>query len=371
MFRYYSTIIRFIAGMAIFLAMQQCCYSQNISNMLLKNYKPVSIFNIPVTSIEKPMVPVIDVHSHDFARSAAEIERWVQTMDAKSIVKTIILSAYTGKRFDSLVKKYSNYKDRFDIWCGLDYSSYETPGWEVHAIAELERCARAGAKGVGELGDKGLGEEFSFSGRKSKPGPHFDDPSMLKIFKRCGELGLPVSIHIGEDAWMYLPPDSLNDGLMNGAIYHVDTTTHSRWSHARLFESVNTAILKNPHTIFILCHYGNSCADLNKLGALLYRYPNLYADISARFGEIAAIPRFAKKFIEDNQDKLLYGTDMGSEAGMYDMTFRILESTDEHFYYHDYLDYHWPLSGLQLTSTVLEKIYYKNAQRLYSGGYVK
>lgn len=338
---------------------------------MLRNYRPVSIFNIPVTKPERARTQVIDIHSHDFARSSMELDQWVETMDKKGILKTIVLSGSTGARFDSVVKKYSSYKSRFDIWCGLDYSTYGTGKWAAQTMAELERCARAGAKGVGELGDKGSGEEFSSSARRAKQGPHFDDPQMMQVFQKCGELGLPVNIHIGEDAWMYLPPDSLNDGLMNGARYRIDMAALKRWDHARLLESVHTAVLKNPGTTFILCHYGNSCADLNKLGVLLHRYPNLYADISARFGEIAAIPRFAKKFIEDNQDKLLYGTDMGSKTEMYDMTFRILESADEHFYYHDYLDYHWPLSGLDLTDAVLEKIYRLNAERLSGEVYAR
>ena len=37
--------------------------------------------------------------------------------------------------------------------------------------------------------------------------------------------------------------------------------------------------------------------DLARLGELLDRYPNLYADISARYGETGPIPRFACKIL--------------------------------------------------------------------------
>jgi hypothetical protein len=42
------------------------------------------------------------------------------------IVRSIILSYSTGARFDSVVEKYQRYKDRFEIWCGFDYTGYES-----------------------------------------------------------------------------------------------------------------------------------------------------------------------------------------------------------------------------------------------------
>jgi hypothetical protein len=46
--------------------------------LLLKNYRPVSIYNIPKTEINRAKFPVIDVHSHSYANSPDEIEKWVR-----------------------------------------------------------------------------------------------------------------------------------------------------------------------------------------------------------------------------------------------------------------------------------------------------
>jgi len=46
---------------------------------------------------------------------------------------------------------------------------------------------------------------------------------------------------------------------------------------------------------------------------------------------------------------------------MYQTTFRILESADEHFYEWDRFSYHWPLYGLDLNDNVLKKVYRNNA----------
>ncbi len=338
--------------------------SQTAGNLLLKNYRPVSIYHTPVSAIDKAAWPVIDMHSHDYASTQEEIDAWVKTMDAKGISKTVILSYKTGAGFDSVMEKYRRYPTRFEIWCGFDYAGYGTPGWQQDAVAELERCHKKGARGVGELGDKGEGELYSqpVAGK----GLHIDDPALQPLLQKCGELRMPVNIHVAEDAWMYAPPDSTNDGMMNAAEWHVDTHKQDKLDHDQLVESLAGAVKANPNTVFIACHFANCCADLSQIGSLLDRYPNLYVDIAARYGEIAPVPRYAAAFITKYQDRILYGTDMGFDANMYTITFRILESTDEHFYETDLFNYHWALYGLGLPKEVLRKIYADNALKLFA-----
>jgi predicted TIM-barrel fold metal-dependent hydrolase len=93
-------------------------------------------------------------------------------------------------------------------------------------------------------------------------------------------------------------------------------------------------------------------------------YPNLYADISARYAETAAIPRFVARFYDKYQDRLVYGTDMTFGTKMYQLTFRILESEDDHFYAWDHSSYHWPLYGLALNDDILRKVYRENALKI-------
>ena len=114
----------------------------------------------------------------------------------------------------------------------------------------------------------------------------------------------------------------------------------------------------------IACHLANTCADLSVLGKLFDTYSNLYADIAARYGEISPIPRFVHGFMEKYSGRIVYGTDMGTSKKMYQITFRILESADEHFYEYDTFEYHWPLYGLSLTPETLKKIYNGNGKKL-------
>jgi len=335
---------------------------QDINNLKLKDFHPVSIYKIPQTKVEKAKYPVIDFHSHDYAKSDAAVDQWIKTMDEVGIAKSIILTYATGRRFDSIVTKYARYKERFELWCGFDYSGFEKPGWQRHAVAELERCYKMGARGVGELGDKGLGEFYSTPVKGS--GLHIDDPQMKPLLEKCAELHMPVNIHVAEDAWMYEEADSTNDGLMNAGKWKVDMTKKGILDHDQLVATLEHAVRDNPKTTFIACHLANCCSDLSMLAKLLDTYPNLYADIAARYGELAPIPRHVHAFIEKYADRIVYGTDMGTDKHMYQTTFRILETADEHFYERGLFDYHWPLHGLSLTDAALRKIYSDNGKKI-------
>ena len=354
----------YLAGLIAILLPRTCISQAHGEGMgiLLRDYRPVSLYHTPQARISKAAFPIIDMHSHDYAADDAEVDQWVRIMDSVGVQKTMILSYKTGKGFDSVVKKYGRYPARFTVWCGFDYTGFGKPGWQRKAVAELERCHGEGAAGVGELGDKGLGESYS----RPVPGTgiHIDDPALKPLLEKCAELHMPVSIHIGEDRWMYERPDSTNDGMMNAAKWHVNTDKPGMLNHAQLLRSLENAVRDNPRTIFIACHLGNCCTDLEQLGRLLDKYPNLYADIAARYGEIAPVPRYAAAFLSKYRARLLYGTDMGFDPGMYRTTFRILESADEHFYETGLFNYHWALYGLDLPRTVLENIYNKNAEAL-------
>lgn len=329
--------------------------------LLLKDYRPKSIYKIPVTLIQKAKYPIIDVHSHPYAKGPEEIAQWVKTMDEVGVEKTMILGYSTGARFDSIYALYSRHPGRFEIWCGFDFTGYDKPGFGPAAVAELERCVKVGATGVGELGDKGKGLFYDYPTKAW--GMHIDDARMDPLLQKCAELNIPVQIHVAEPMWMYVPMDSTNDGLMNAYEWRLDNQK-GILGHAEMVRTLENAVKRHPKTTFIASHYANCCYDLSILAALLDKYPNLYAEIGARYAETAPIPRYMNKFFEKYQDRILYGTDMGFDKQMYQITFRILESSDEHFYESEQFGYHWALHGFGLSNQVLRKVYRENALKI-------
>jgi len=364
---------------------------------LLKDYRPESIYKVPRTEVNQAKYPVIDVHCHG-ARPPEQLDEMVKLMDSVGVEKTVIFTgATTAERFGQARQLYARYPTRFDLWCSFDLAGADQPGFGPNAVKALEECHRLGALGVGEISDKGRGFASGFggagragrSGAANAPaglalgpagypgrgsgfsppstapaGPHADDPRMDPLWERCAQLGMPVNIHVSDPIWSYQPMDRANDGLMNGYTWMIKVTP-GMLGHNELIESLERAVSSHPKTVFIACHLMNLDYDLTRLGQILDRNPNLYADVSARFGELAPIPRFVARFIGQYQDRVLYGTDMGYNRRMFSTTFRILETADEHFYAHDLFNYHWPLYGFGLPDGVLKKVYGDNARKVF------
>lgn len=328
--------------------------------ILLKDYQPKAIYKIPISEVSKARYAVIDMHSHAYAKTPDQIDAWVRIMDEVGIEKTVILSGAVGKTFDDIYRNYAKYPGRFDIWCGVDYTDLEQSGAGTAAVRELERCRQVGAKGVGELVDKGKGVAF----RQNKAlRLHPDDPRLDPIWKKCAEWKMPVNLHVADPIWMYEPMDAFNDGLMNAYEWRLDNQPDIV-GHSGMIDILEKTVKRHPSTIFIASHFANLCYDLERMGRLLDQYPNLYADISARYAETAPIPRFTNKFYQKYADRLVYGTDMGYRKSMYQITFRILETQDEHFYEQELFGYHWALNGLALPDSVLRKVYRDNACKI-------
>ncbi len=353
--------MRFLVLAIFFVTVTLASHAQTpADSILLSNYRPVAIHKVPVTHIERAAFPVIDIHSHPYARTLEEVDQWIETKNRLNIERTAILTYSIGERLDSLMAVYGKYPDRFDIWCGLDLRYPEDPDFTQNVIKEMERCHAIGGKGFGELHDKGWGLR---SGTMTAHGIHPNDPRLAPVWKRAGELGLPINIHVADPIWMYEPMDETNDGLMTAWRWRLDNRDDII-GHAGLISILEEIVRDNPGTTFIACHFANLSYDLDQLGRLLDTYPNLYADISARYAETATIPRHTARFITRYQDRLLYGTDMGFNQSMYRTTFRILETEDEHFYDHSIFGYHWTLNGFGLSNEVLQKIYRNNALKI-------
>ncbi len=323
--------------------------------ILLKDYRPKSIHKVPRTEMKKAKYPIIDVHSHAYAETAEQIAEWVRTMDAVGVEKTIILTGATGAKFDAIYEKYAKYPDRFELWCGFDLRGSDQAGFGPAAVQELERCYRKGARGVGELSDKGAGLSYADEDER-RTGPHPDDPRMDALFEKCGELGMPINLHVADPIWMYEPMDKNNDGLMNALTWRLDNKP-GIVGHSGMMEILERTVRRHPGMTLIACHFANLDYDLARLGGLLDRNPNLYADISARYAETAPTPRFASAFFDKYARRLLYGTDMGFDPSMYRVTFRILETADEHFYEPELSSYHWSMNGFALPDRVLKSVY--------------
>src|SRR5690606_15609310 len=134
----------------------------------------------------------------------------VKDMDKLNMKVMVNLSGRGG----STLKEYadnvrSTYPNRFVIFTNIDFDGIGEKGWTDRAVKRLEDDVKNGAKGLKIF--KNLG--FSVKDNKGKL-VHVDDPRLDPIFKKCGELNIPVLIHTADPAPFWDEMDGKNERLL-------------------------------------------------------------------------------------------------------------------------------------------------------------
>lgn len=277
---------------------------------------------------------------------------------AVGVERTVILTGATGPEFDKLIDLYLKpYPNRFLLFCGLDTHDIHKPDYPQRAAAELERCYRKGARGLGELTDKGTGYSRDPNLPRNRR-LHPDDPRLNAFWDKCAELKLPVVTHIADHPSCWQPLDVYQERTPD--YQHFNLYGKDVPSYEELIAIRDRAVANHPKTTFIACHLGNQGNNLAVLAKALDKYPNLYVDISARDYEVGRAPRAAAKFLARYRTRVLFGTDMGRDAEMYRSWWRLFETPDEFMPGRIW----WRYYGLELPAPVLESLYRGNARRL-------
>jgi predicted TIM-barrel fold metal-dependent hydrolase len=329
-----------------------------MDKILLKDYRPETSLVVPQTHVPKAKFPAIDVHSHTYARTPEEVAQWVRTMDQVGVELTVVLTGATGESFDRLADLFLKpYPSRFQLYCGVERTNIEAPDFPQRAAAELERCFRRGARGVGEVSDKGSGlTRGAMLPRNQRL--HVDDARLDPFWAKCAELKIPVNLHIADHPSCWQPPDERQERSPNFQRYNQYGKDVP--SYQELLDKRDRLLSKHPKTTFIACHLSNQGNDVASLSKVLDRFPNLYVDISARAYEVGRQPRTAAKFLERYKDRVLFGTDQALSKGMYEAWWRLFESADEFIPGPNW----WRLYGLELPDAVLKAMYRDNARKV-------
>ncbi|MBZ5700394.1 MAG: amidohydrolase [Acidobacteriia bacterium] len=336
--------------------------------ILLKDYKPESMVHVPARSITRARYPVIDVHSHVNDAMGIDEEQvnpagLVAMMDRNNIRTIVILTGMWGdklqKVLDEMVKPYPG---RFLVFTQIDWSKIDDPGFSQLMVKQMDDSVARGARGLKVLKDLGLGV-------RDKTGKLItvDDPRLDPIWEECGRLGIPVFIHTGDPEAFFHPTDAKNERYEE-LVDHPDWSFHGPDfpSIESLLEARNRVIARHPRTIFVSLHMGWP-ENLEWVANALAKYPNLYMEFGAREAELGRQPRQAQKLFLAYPDRILFGSDSGSDEKMYRNYFRWLETADEYFDYYGYPEQgRWKIYGIELPNVVLDKIYHRNAEKIFA-----
>jgi predicted TIM-barrel fold metal-dependent hydrolase len=229
---------------------------------------------------------MIDAHLH-IGHLGRGLENLIAHIDYHNVERAVVLPLEDKERnaiytTEVVLDAVAKYPDRIIPFCHVD-PRYEKP------LERIEAYAKQGCRGFGE----------------HKLKMDVDAPVMREVYALCGELGLPVLLHIEY-----------------GGAFNTN------------FPALEDMLKAYPDTIFIghaQAWWANISADVPmdvgypegevKPGGftdrLLTEYPNIYGDLSARSG-LNALTRdmeFSRDFVARHRKRLLWATDCPCKDG--------------------------------------------------------
>lgn len=322
-----------------------------------------------------PPCPVIDAHAHfgplllgENYEETYDIKRTCGTLRALGIERVLCLELVWGAEYDRLCRALEASEGMILPVGSVDVFRALEPDFEAQVYRELRSLREKGCVALKLWKNMTLMGEAHF-GRNLR----LDDPHYEPIWQACGELKLPIVIHVADPPCFFRPIDRDNE-------HYVCLSQHPEWSFYRpgmfSFEEhmdMQEAVIRDhPGTTFVVAHVGSWAENLPQVSRWLEKYPNLYVDVAARLDQLGRQPYTARAFIERFQDRVLFGTDYEGRFSMertrefYHTHFRFFQTWDEYFD-HPFPDFlgQWKICGLGLEESVLNKLYRDNARRVF------
>ncbi|KKP36215.1 MAG: Amidohydrolase 2 [Candidatus Peregrinibacteria bacterium GW2011_GWA2_33_10] len=287
------------------------------------------------------------INANETIQTAEESKNLIAVMDDLGIKQTYlsgapkeIISFKDEKGFSNynennqeILKAVKNYPDRFKAFCVINTA-------DENKLTKVQECIAQGGSGIRLYS----GQEFFY--QEQYP---LDEESMKYVYKYAEEQGLPIFFHVN---------------LHN-------------------YKDQFIKVLDQFPKLKIVCsQFCVYTTELQELGEMLTKYPNLYVDTSFGHKDYVAknfqrisenITKF-KEFFSNYSDRILFATNNvitnyegKDEKWIKDLysnykdlleresyTLTLQDSSEKEF------------NGLNLTQEILEKIYYKNAEKLFA-----
>ncbi|MDB5385800.1 MAG: putative metal-dependent hydrolase of the TIM-barrel fold protein [Planctomycetaceae bacterium] len=352
----------------VFVACGSTGWTQDdIKELKLRDWEPKSMLVTKTSVVETPRFPVTDIHNHlgggkQFL-TPERVGRYLTEMNEAGVRTVVNLDGGWDENLkETLAALDQAHPGRFATFALVNFDNIDDEKWSEREATRLEDSFKQGARGLKI--DKRLGLRYRYKSGKLMP---IDDPKLDPIWEVCAKHQRPVVIHVSDPAAFFTPLDRFNER------WH-ELNLHPNWlffgeqypQRQEILDQLQHVFEKHPRTTFVNTHFGNNAEDLGAVGRQLDRFPNVLVDFDARISELGRQPYTARKFFIKYQDRILFGTDTTPRREAFRIYYRFLETDDEYF---DCSASHhrqgfWMIYGIFLPDNVLEKIYYKNAERL-------
>jgi len=271
---------------------------------------------------------------------------------------------------------------RFHWATTFSMQGFGTPGWSERVDAGLDAAVAEGARAVKVWKNIGMVERDA-AGKLVM----LDDPGLAPVAEHVRALGVPLIAHQGEPHNCWLPLEQMTTD--NDREYFGHHPQYHMYLHPEMpgYEDLMGArdrfVAAHPGLSFVGAHMASLEYDVDRLGAFLDRFPNATVDLAARMSQVQYQSVRDRERVRDffirYQDRLLYGTDLTQDpAGdpaefrrsaheVWASDWRYLATGESQRV--DMIDADVP--GLALPREVVDKVYHRNAARVFGTGAAK
>jgi predicted TIM-barrel fold metal-dependent hydrolase len=255
-------------------------------------------------------------------------------------------------------------------------SGWDDAGWQARVRGEVDAAFAEGAVAIKVW--KNIGMEFRDRSGKLVM---IDDPRFDAVFEQVRQRGRVLIGHQGEPHNCWLPLEQMT--VSNDREYFREHPQYHMYLHPELpsYEAQMAArdrmLDRHPQLHFMGAHLASLEWSFAELAKFLDRYPLAVVDLAARMGQVQYQSMrdrtAARAFFIRYQDRLLYGTDLTQDAATDSGALR-REAHDRWLSDWRYFnteesqsvaELEAPVQGLGLPRDVIDKLYYRNAERWF------
>jgi hypothetical protein len=330
-------------------------------------------------TLEHSIRPVpLDCHVH-FGHPAF-MEKLVAVMDELGVQRFNIVCTPQPTRLslvpDALHLK-AHYPDRVFVFGGLDISALFVDREHAGSIFSgyVDTLLGMGCDGIKMI-------EGKPDMRKLLNVPPFDGPVYAPYWEKMAAAGVALIFHVNDPAEFWdarrIPDWARSSGWFYGDGTFIDNEAQ--------YEEIVSVLARHPDLKIVLAHFFFLSGDLPRLADYLDRFPGMHVDLTPgieMYHNFSADPDGTRDFFVRYQDRILFGTDIGAKALLAtpelgierqesrvrnQLVRRFLETEGEFRldFQQGYLfgKFDGAFRGIHLPEPVLEKICFKNFERL-------
>lgn len=317
------------------------------------------------------LVPKIDAHFH-YLTMNEEYMKFASSLNFRLLSPNWDGEYSIDEQMKITHKIWLSNPKEFAFFGTFSVDSFGKPDFADLTIARIRQCLKEGASGIKIW--KNIGMVLKDHNGKFVM---IDDPAFDPIFTFLEENNIPVLAHLGEPKDCWLPENEMTDPgdksyYKNNPEYHMYLHPKAPSYEAQI-EARDNILKKHPKLDFIGAHLASLEWNVDEIAKRFDRFPNLKVDLAARLYQLQYQSKInrekVRNFMIKYQDRILYATDNEVHDTPGTDTKTTMQNLQRGWMAQwNYLATDSIINntqGLKLPKDVIDKIYFKNAERYF------